>query len=161
MSDETEHQFSRRLANCILDRNMADPDDDLAVLARHLLRADEALASKALELRRVEGDYLTYVAKTAHVEPALWSLSRAANDMLTGISVHNDRAERRGNDRIEGPVITALSKACHAAREVLAGGVKLPPQPDEAREGSQSPDDGRAPGIGQNPSEITNTEHRV
>lgn len=41
--------------------------------------------------------------------------------------------------------------------------VKLPPQPDEAREGSQSPDDGRAPGIGQNPSETTtsNTERRV
>lgn len=26
-------------------------------------------------------------------------------------------------------------------------GVKLPPQPDEARQGSQSPDDSRAPGI--------------
>lgn len=39
-------------------------------------------------------------------------------------------------------------------------GVKLPPQPDEAREGSQSPDDGRDPGIGQNPFN-SNTEHRV
>ena len=50
------------------------------------------------------------------------------------------------------------------ARAVLnPAGVKLPPQPDEAREGSQSPDDGRAPGIGQNPSESTtsNTERRV
>mgnify|MGYP005608476449 FL=1 len=48
-------------------------------------------------------------------------------------------------------------------RLMEAGGDWLPPQPDEAREGSQSPDDGRAPGIGQNPSETTtpNTEHRV
>lgn len=29
----------------------------------------------------------------------------------------------------------------------VSAGVKLPPQPDEAREGSQSPDDGRAPGL--------------
>lgn len=34
----------------------------------------------------------------------------------------------------------------------LDRGVKLPPQPDEAREGSQSPDDGRDPGLTPNPS---------
>lgn len=53
-------------------------------------------------------------------------------------------------------------------RLMEAGGVKLPPQPDEAREGSQSPDDGRAPGL--TPDHIgdvtdmipnSNTEHRV
>lgn len=56
------------------------------------------------------------------------------------------------------------------ARAILksAAGVKLPPQPDEAREGSQSPDDGRAPGL--TPDHIvdvtdmipnSNTERRV
>ena len=38
------------------------------------------------------------------------------------------------------------------AQRHLDRGVKLPPQPDEAREGSQSPDDGRDPGLTPNPS---------
>jgi len=42
----------------------------------------------------------------------------------------------------------------------LADGLNPPPQPDEPRQGSQSPDDGRAPGIATNPSETTNTEER-
>jgi hypothetical protein len=40
-SEEVE---SRSLANAILDRNSADPDDDLAVLSRQLLRADERIS---------------------------------------------------------------------------------------------------------------------
>lgn len=39
--DEREHAV--RLANHVLDRVNADPDDDLAVLARQFLRAREAL----------------------------------------------------------------------------------------------------------------------
>jgi hypothetical protein len=37
----TERQESRLLAHRILDRVNADPDDDLAMLSRQLLRADE------------------------------------------------------------------------------------------------------------------------
>jgi hypothetical protein len=38
-----ERESSRILANKILDRPSGDPDDDLAVLARQLLRADEEI----------------------------------------------------------------------------------------------------------------------
>jgi hypothetical protein len=38
-----EAQETRVLANRILDRPYADPDDDLAMLSRQLLRADEKL----------------------------------------------------------------------------------------------------------------------
>lgn len=40
----TEAEEARILANRILDRPSGDPDDDLAVLSRQLLRADAALA---------------------------------------------------------------------------------------------------------------------
>jgi hypothetical protein len=45
----TQAEESRVLANRILDRPNADPDDDLATLSRELLRADE----KVVELRTV------------------------------------------------------------------------------------------------------------
>lgn len=40
----TEEQYAPILANKILDRANADPDDDLAILARQLLRTHERLA---------------------------------------------------------------------------------------------------------------------
>ncbi len=40
---ETEREKAFRLANEILDRPHDDPDDDLAVLARNLLRTKEKL----------------------------------------------------------------------------------------------------------------------
>lgn len=46
----TEHDEARALANRVLDRINGDPDDDLAILARQLLRADERLAKRALSL---------------------------------------------------------------------------------------------------------------
>lgn len=46
----SEHAFSRRLANKILDRPYGDPDDDLAVLARQLLRADEEIGNLSARL---------------------------------------------------------------------------------------------------------------
>lgn len=39
----TEREDVRMKANQILERQFADPDDDLAILSRQLLRADEAL----------------------------------------------------------------------------------------------------------------------
>lgn len=39
----SEYERAAALANAILDRINADPDDDLAVLSRQLLRAQEAL----------------------------------------------------------------------------------------------------------------------
>jgi hypothetical protein len=39
----TQKQETRILANKILDRINADPDDDLAMLSRELLRADEVI----------------------------------------------------------------------------------------------------------------------
>lgn len=38
----TERQEALRLANRVLDRMNADPDDDLAILSRQLLRIVEA-----------------------------------------------------------------------------------------------------------------------
>jgi hypothetical protein len=40
----TELEEAIALANKILDRNYADPDDDLAILSRQFLRAREAVA---------------------------------------------------------------------------------------------------------------------
>jgi uncharacterized coiled-coil protein SlyX len=40
----TEAEETRVLANRILDRPNGDPDDDLAMLSRQLLRADERIA---------------------------------------------------------------------------------------------------------------------
>jgi hypothetical protein len=42
----TEKEHAVILANKVLDRVNADPDDDLAVLARQLLRTREALESR-------------------------------------------------------------------------------------------------------------------
>lgn len=50
----TEREQALLLANAILDRNFDDPDDDLAILARQLLRRTEELeAYKAAYLERV------------------------------------------------------------------------------------------------------------
>lgn len=49
----TEAQEARLLANRILDRVMADPDDDLAMLSRQLLRADEKIAIMRKALREL------------------------------------------------------------------------------------------------------------
>jgi hypothetical protein len=46
----TEYEEARLLANKVLDRFNCDPDDDLCVLARQLLRADERAAALAKAL---------------------------------------------------------------------------------------------------------------
>jgi hypothetical protein len=52
----TEKEHSRKLANIILDQSWRDPDDDLSVLARQLLRADEVIAAKDVELAKLRED---------------------------------------------------------------------------------------------------------
>ncbi len=44
----SEHALAVRLANRILDRPSGDPDDDLAVLSRQFLHADERRAAARL-----------------------------------------------------------------------------------------------------------------
>ena len=50
----TEKEEARILANKILDRIDGDPDDDLAMLSRQLLRADESIASFAKPITQYE-----------------------------------------------------------------------------------------------------------
>lgn len=49
-----EADFAVILANKILDRRSADPDDDLAVLARQVLRAYERISKLRAALTRIE-----------------------------------------------------------------------------------------------------------
>lgn len=52
----TEREQAIGLATRVLDRPSADPDDDLAVLARQLLRRDEHIAAALVELHPAGGD---------------------------------------------------------------------------------------------------------
>lgn len=47
----TEAEETRALANRILDRPSGDPDDDLAMLSRQLLRTDEIVREQRIALR--------------------------------------------------------------------------------------------------------------
>lgn len=62
----SEREAARILANKVLERPNADPDDDLAVLARQLLRTDEAvliLRTMALDLLALVGGFVDEGAK--------------------------------------------------------------------------------------------------
>lgn len=128
--------------------------DDLRIGRSTMVRPTmDLMAEAANALDNYEKTMRVIVEQT---DPASVAMNRARKALAAW-----DRYEPHLTS--EGIVCQANDMA-NAIRDILsAGGVKLPPQPDEAREGSQSPDDGRAPGIGQNPSETTtpNTEHRV
>lgn len=68
-----EQEEVRILANRILDRPSGDPDDDLAMLSRHLLRADETIE---------------------RYREALEKLARLGNEPHLGNSNGNDIAQR-------------------------------------------------------------------
>lgn len=78
------------LANKILDRPSADPDDDLAVLARQLVRTSEALTTTGLALvmarRRIvdDGECLRAIAKGLETPANAGRLnaSRAEQEMI-------------------------------------------------------------------------------
>lgn len=65
----TEHEETRVLADKILYRVNADPDDDLAMLSRQLLRADEriVLLEEALrcQIKHCSNGMIHITAKTA------------------------------------------------------------------------------------------------
>lgn len=61
----TEAQQAEAIANKVLDRPNADPDDDMAVLARQLLRTREALTICHRGLGAVIGTADYYAAKAA------------------------------------------------------------------------------------------------
>ncbi len=52
----TELQESIALANKILDRTNADPDDDLAMLSRQFLRSRESIKRMEKQLKEVDWD---------------------------------------------------------------------------------------------------------
>lgn len=70
---------------------------------------EDAISLIASQARRIE-----------ELEGALFWLDRAAKDMLTGIGVHNERDVGRPAQRIEGPVVSALSSAVQKSSAALA-----------------------------------------
>lgn len=58
----TEREQAVRLAHKVLDRVSADPDDDLAMLARQLLRADEHRTGRPMDAAPRDGThFLAYL----------------------------------------------------------------------------------------------------
>ena len=53
----TETELAIRLANQVLDQPNADPDDDLAMLSRQLLRARENFAPRSMETAPRDGSH--------------------------------------------------------------------------------------------------------
>jgi hypothetical protein len=66
-----EHALARRLAQHILDRPRGDPDDDLAILSRQLLRADEVIQDLRLRGGSVTAHRDTYQRRAEAVAPLL------------------------------------------------------------------------------------------
>lgn len=56
----SEVEKARQIANVILERVNADPDDDLAVLSRQLLRAHERLAAPAWSQEAMKGELWSF-----------------------------------------------------------------------------------------------------
>lgn len=91
----TEKKQAIELANRVLDRVSADPDDDLAVLARQLIRAAER--NKALE-------------------EALSAIASIGGNMEDS---HFDRAGGANDARMRGGLFVSCREI---AREALKGG---------------------------------------
>ena len=90
----TEVRESRLLANRILDRPNADPDDELAILSRQLLRADEHIERAA--------DLLCNIAQILDVVKTEWTTEWSTWDQ----------------DQRDG--ITAFLKFYYAKKEQIA-----------------------------------------
>lgn len=54
----TETEFAHRLANKVLDRVNADPDDDIAILARQFLRSQERLEPRPMSTAPRDGTHI-------------------------------------------------------------------------------------------------------
>jgi hypothetical protein len=99
----TEGQETRALAHRILDRPYADPDDDLAMLSRQLLRADEQIANltniDALRVTNAEG-LLRTIEEGERYRDALEArvaVARAALEQLAYLGNGNTLGNSNGN----------------------------------------------------------------
>jgi len=77
LAENTERSLARGIANRVLDRPNADPDDDLAVLARQLLRAHERLDAERKwrpmsSAPRDASRILVYLPKSSRVVQEVW-----------------------------------------------------------------------------------------
>jgi hypothetical protein len=80
-----ENEETRILANKILDRVNADPDDDLAMLSRQLLRADERIAALEEERDRLHEQFSVHDSALKSAYGKLATL-RAENERLKELS---------------------------------------------------------------------------
>lgn len=103
MTESHEPTFARMLANKILDRPYGDPDDDLAVLSRQLLRADEKIAG-------LEATISVYPKTTKEVD----AMEQEA--FLRGRTVGEKYADSRNpSDIIKSARAAALEEAAKIA----------------------------------------------
>ena len=82
------------LANKILDRPNGDPDDDLAVLSRQLLRREGALAEKNKEIERLKAALAERDLIIAKACKALHDSSRALLDELDRVRADFQKREQ-------------------------------------------------------------------
>jgi hypothetical protein len=75
-----------------------------------------------IRLAQMTGEARELQAENERLREVMVVARRALSDVLTGVSVHNDRL-REGQlaQRIEGPVITAAIDAYDCIRKVLEG----------------------------------------
>lgn len=120
----TEHEETIQLANRILDRVNADPDDDLAMLARQFLRAEAIVARQVGALGAIR---LLIENESPMSESLRAAILAVLDDVPTG---HGALAERRllehfwrvvmaHDDQLPSPLLerlTILNAEIEAAR---------------------------------------------
>lgn len=74
----SERDYAKRLADAVLDRPNADPDDDLALLARNFVRSGERADRAEALLRETQEALRKLASRTTYFE----------NDLATGLSVY-------------------------------------------------------------------------
>ena len=91
----TEHDDALWIAGRVLDRPWGDPDDDLAILARQLLRANERLADANAAKERAEA--LIYVPGVWTCAKCKLSLVSATMNAQTGLVKANTEPQQCPN----------------------------------------------------------------
>lgn len=79
-----EHDLALAIADRILERPHADPDDDIAVLARQFLRAEERIATAATALAR-----LSAPVTEEEIDKAAEELHKLSNDRMPWSQCHD------------------------------------------------------------------------
>jgi hypothetical protein len=116
-----EAQETRLLANKILDRINADPDDDLAMLSRQLLRADERIAAVTEALRIACADAWPNQPQW----PELY-IKRAQNNL----TVKTSKLMEKSSDRL-GTCDKHQYEHCGPHEKIHEVGQSMPPFPCE------------------------------